>query len=559
MRNRLIFFFTLALILSIQSCLASIDLITPLTLSSADIYVGDSLTVYAEWNGTVNSSLIEYNSTSEHLLNRTTGMETENNTWTNYTIKTTNDWLLGPHPIRIYVLSTFEQGDVSTSTNQSSFNLWGYSKTSTQLTSEEITMGDSVTLTCQAIDVNTSNPIAYYYVEAHSSLEGDIESVAGLTDENGYNNGTFTPTEEGTHVITCLLYDDTSKFYTVLANSSSNLTVIQPETPEFDGRGILNVEKALTKSGLIEMPKGLNATLNDYNIIINNEEDSTMNFSLYIGNQLVLEDSILANDKYTINYTTIMNWKETYHLVNLHKVRIKVEGTHGFKSLITQNFTDVEADITVNKKDPKKFEINVSSDEDLKNVSMEGTIPPQMDIDKIKLYHWKKDNEAYEDVTDSDEYDVEIDKTYRKITFTVPSLSTQSFILMEGDIVTTTTTTIETTTTLETTTTIEETTTTTTTPACPTCSSPSAWSECVDGKKSRTVYVCSEDTDYECQSITEIASCVVPISHSTVIGAIILILILILLLIWVFQVLGKLPGGKFKYKYKPKGKFFKRD
>jgi len=552
--KKLILSFVLALIL-IQPCLASIDLITPLTLTLTDLHRGDSLTAYAEWNETVNSSLIEYNSTSEHLMNRTVGMETENNAWTNYSIETSNDWLLGSHLVRIFVLSTFEEGDIEASTDQSSFNVWGYSKTSIELSSDEIIMGDSFTVTCQVIDVNTSEPIADYYVEASSSLEGDIGSVAGLTDEEGYKNGTFTPTEEGTHVITCLLYDDSSKFYTALTNSSSNLTVTEPETPVFDGRGILNVQKALKTSGLIEMPKGLNATLNDYNIVINNEENSTMNFSLYIGNQLVLEDSIPADDKYTINYTTIMDWKETYNLVNLHKVRIKVEGEHGFKSLITQNFTEVVADITVNKKESKKFEINVSSDENLTNVSMEGTIPPQMDINKIKLYHWKKDSEAYEDVTDVDEYDVDIDKTYRKITFNVPALSTQSFILMEGDMVTTTieetTTTVE-----ETTTTVEETTTTTTIPVCPTCSPPTAWSECVEGKRTRTVYKCSEETNYECEAVTEEESCEVPISHSVVIGAIILILILILLIIGVLKLLGKLPGGKFKYKYKSKGKLF---
>ena len=116
MKNHIILPFVLALILSIQPCLASIDLITPLTLTSTDIYRGNSLTAYAEWNETVNSSLIEYNSTSEHLMNRTTGMETENNTWTNYTIKTTSDWLLGSHSVRIYVLSTYEEGDVSSST-----------------------------------------------------------------------------------------------------------------------------------------------------------------------------------------------------------------------------------------------------------------------------------------------------------------------------------------------------------------------------------------------------------------------------------------------------------
>lgn len=556
MKKYLILFFLLVLTLVyIKSSSASIDLITPLTLSSTDIHVGDSLVAYANWNETVNSSLIEYNSTSPDSVNTTIGIETTNSTWTNYTISTNSSWLLGPHSVKIYVLSTLEEGDITSSTDQAFFNLWGYSKTTIQLSSDSIEIGSSVTITCRVIDNDTSEPLADYYVEAFSDIEGDIATVADLTNSSGYVEGIFTPTKNGTHVITCILYDDLLKFYTAYSNSSLSLEVIQPEIPSFVGRGILNVEKALTKSGLIEMPKGLNATLNDYNIKINNEENSTMNFSLYIGNQLVLKDSIPAYDSYTINYSTIMDWKETYHLVNLHKVRIKVEGIHGFKSLITQNYTDVYADIVVSKKYPKGFEINVSSPEHLQNVFMEGSIPPGIDIDKVKLYHWNDVDEVYEDVTDSEQYSVSIDKPKRKIKFTVPSLSVQSFILMEGEIETTTTTT-----TAETTTTSSTTTTTTTTipeetttvPTCPDCPSPSDWSDCVEGQKSRTAYKCDESTNYECQSFTETQICVTPEKYYYFVIVVVVILVSIVL-IWEFKIFERIKGKrKFKYRYKPR-------
>lgn len=42
---------------------------------------------------------------------------------------------------------------------------------------------------------------------------------------------------------------------------------------------------------------------------------------------------------------------------------------------------------------------------------------------------------------------------------------------------------------------------------CPTCPEPSAWSECVDGTKTRTNYECSAETNYECQSYTEEKAC----------------------------------------------------
>ncbi|MCX6821341.1 MAG: hypothetical protein NTW30_01040 [Candidatus Aenigmarchaeota archaeon] len=244
-----------------------------------------------------------------------------------------------------------------------------------------------------------------------------------------------------------------------------------------------------------------------------------------------------------------MNWKDTYHLTNLHKVRIKVDGIHGFKSLINQEFTDVYADIVVNKKSPKNYEINVSSSEHVQNVSMEGVIPSEIDINNVKLYHWNDDNKAYEDVTTLSQYNVVIYKVDRKIKFTVPSLSTQSFIIMEGGMVTTTTTitTIETTTTQRTTTT--KTTPTTTIIQCPTCPNPSTWSDCLNDKKSRTNYKCDQNTNYECQSFTETEDCTVPTNYSFVV-IIVLVIALIVYLVWKFKILEKIQGRKFKYNYK---------
>jgi hypothetical protein len=545
MKNHSILILLLALTLFIEPCLASINQVTPLTLSSTDIHVGDSLTVYANWNQTVNSFVIEYNSTSSDLMNVTID---NNSTWTNYTIPTSGSWTFGIHSIRIYVKSPEEFA-----TDQSNFNVLGYSKSLINLSTNNTTILSPVLVTCRVIDANTSNPLANYYVEATSSIEGDISSVAGLTSSSGYKEGNFTPTIDGTHVITCVINDDLNKFYTVLSNDSSNLTVGLITMPKFYGKGILNAEESLIKSGLIEMPSGLNATLNGYMMLINNEENSTMNFSLYIGNQLVLEDSIPGNESYTINYSTITKWKDSYHLTNLHKVRIKVEGMHGFKSLITQNFTDVYADITVSKKYAKNYEINVSSPEHLQNVSMEGNIPSEIDVNNVKLYHWNDIDNKYEDVTLSFQYGVTIYKIDRKIKFIVPSLSAQSFILTEGGMITTTVattvpTTIETTST-RTTTTRPTTKPTTSIMQCPTCSNPSAWSECANGKKFRNNYKCDSTTNYQCQSFTETENCVSFMNYSFVV-IIIVVIVLIVYLIWKFNLLEKILGRKFKYSYK---------
>jgi hypothetical protein len=45
---------------------------------------------------------------------------------------------------------------------------------------------------------------------------------------------------------------------------------------------------------------------------------------------------------------------------------------------------------------------------------------------------------------------------------------------------------------------------------CPVCSLPSEWSVCVDGRQSRSNYICSEETKFECTEVTEERFCEMP-------------------------------------------------
>ena len=46
-------------------------------------------------------------------------------------------------------------------------------------------------------------------------------------------------------------------------------------------------------------------------------------------------------------------------------------------------------------------------------------------------------------------------------------------------------------------------------PQCPSCPPPGSWSDCINGKKTRTNYVCGPDTGYECKPYTETTTCTV--------------------------------------------------
>lgn len=66
------------------------------------------------------------------------------------------------------------------------------------------------------------------------------------------------------------------------------------------------------------------------------------------------------------------------------------------------------------------------------------------------------------------------------------------------------------------------------TPTCPPCPKPTEWSECIQGKKTRTVWRCGPETNYACIPHTEEQSCAIPsIPWVIVVGAVVGIGVLI--------------------------------
>ncbi|MBI5697982.1 MAG: PGF-pre-PGF domain-containing protein [Thaumarchaeota archaeon] len=83
--------------------------------------------------------------------------------------------------------------------------------------------------------------------------------------------------------------------------------------------------------------------------------------------------------------------------------------------------------------------------------------------------------------------------------------------------------------------------------ACPTCQSPSAWSDCVNGKQTRTNYKCDSSTNYQCQSYTETKDCAITLPKEIptwVYAVVIIVVIAVVLIVMKFRGI-KLPliGG----------------
>ncbi|MFP4045584.1 MAG: hypothetical protein ACLFS3_00815 [Candidatus Aenigmatarchaeota archaeon] len=124
--------FTLTLILSLFSVVNAVHPTTELGFNNTSrIYRGDSFRAYADWNETVNVSVVtldteNYVHNSSHPVDSSDLFnETFNSTWTNYTINTSSSWPLGSHYLAINVTSTVDNGSQTYNYTEKNFTLFG--------------------------------------------------------------------------------------------------------------------------------------------------------------------------------------------------------------------------------------------------------------------------------------------------------------------------------------------------------------------------------------------------------------------------------------------------
>ena len=190
---------------------------------------GDSLFVYAKWNETIGGALAEYNSTAASLLNYTA---TPSGPWTNYTISTDSNWLLGNHVVKIYANDTFNNPNYTV--DYLDFEVWGWSyilPLDIELTDNNIDIGENTTIRCR-VTADDSTPIGGYTVYFYNSTS---YLGSNTTLSLGWTSFVYVDNSAGEENLTCNITDDASKFYNASATNEQEitLTTLEGESPKW--------------------------------------------------------------------------------------------------------------------------------------------------------------------------------------------------------------------------------------------------------------------------------------------------------------------------------------
>jgi len=198
-------------------------------LNATQVNRGNSLHLYAKWNETISSASTEYNSTAPALSNHTI---TPSGQWTNYTISTDLNWLLGNHIIKIYANDTFD--NMNATLEYLNFEVWGWSyilQTDTELTQNPIGITESTNIRCK-VTSDDSTPINAYTVSFYNSTS---YLGSNTTDTSGWATYLYTDYTAGNENLTCNITGDNSKYYNASSTNEQKetLTTLEQDAPKW--------------------------------------------------------------------------------------------------------------------------------------------------------------------------------------------------------------------------------------------------------------------------------------------------------------------------------------
>ncbi|NOR84864.1 hypothetical protein GQ473_01995, partial [archaeon] len=180
---------------------------------------GDVILVYAKWNETIGSGLAEYNSTAASLSNYTL---TPQGVWTNYTVSTDSDWLLGNHVVKIYVNDSYDNSNYTL--DYLIFDVWGWSyilSSDIALLNDTINVGESTTISCKVTADDTTS-ISGYNVSFYNST---AYLGSNTTLFSGWTSYSYLDNSPGQENLTCNITDDASKKYNASVINEQNITL----------------------------------------------------------------------------------------------------------------------------------------------------------------------------------------------------------------------------------------------------------------------------------------------------------------------------------------------
>jgi hypothetical protein len=189
-------------------------------LNISEIYRGEDLLSFAQWDEQIESAEIEFNSTNSSLELKNIS-EPYTDEWTNYTLDTNSSWKVGPHVAKTY--ATDADGNENDTLEYLDFDVYG--KAEVQWLEPTGTVQTGINdLKCGVYSIKTSEPIEGYSVSFYDETEFIGSNTTGSDGEAIYSYDT-TGDSTGEQTWSCRIEDEPSLYYNASVNDTDSETV----------------------------------------------------------------------------------------------------------------------------------------------------------------------------------------------------------------------------------------------------------------------------------------------------------------------------------------------
>ncbi|MGC9310092.1 MAG: DUF2341 domain-containing protein [Candidatus Aenigmatarchaeota archaeon] len=197
-------------------------------ITDANVWKGESLVVYAQWDEEILDANATYNSTSTTLLTYTADTITGN--WTNHTLATNSSWLVGTHSVKLK--ASDDWGNWNNTLSYLNFNVWGHSKLAWYSPTSDAQRSSSTPIRCRVYDKDSGVGIAGYGVDFYDSAWEYIGTYS--TNASGVATYTWDSSAEavGQKTFNCIITN--SGYYNVTSGDDET-------SGTFNLTGALNV------------------------------------------------------------------------------------------------------------------------------------------------------------------------------------------------------------------------------------------------------------------------------------------------------------------------------
>jgi hypothetical protein len=191
-------------------------------LNDTEVYKGNQLLAYAQWNETVGDARARLNTTSSSLANHSiSGPYTGN--WTNYTIDANATWIVGHHVIKLAAEDNF--GNWNNSMSYLEFDVYGYSNVTWYGPTGTVARGNT-SMMCQVKDYNGNYAIENYPVKFYDP--GWEYLGLAVTNSSGIamlyvNTSAYSP---GQRIFTCTIEDNDTLYYEVTVSGDEDFEAL---------------------------------------------------------------------------------------------------------------------------------------------------------------------------------------------------------------------------------------------------------------------------------------------------------------------------------------------